>query len=73
MDEVIKIIQQIKNSPELTMDQQVFNNIIKGCCKNKDLKNAIQFYHMMKSENLMPNRTTYNILMNASIQNKDMK
>lgn len=52
MEKVEKIFTTILNQELVKPDEITFNTIIKGCCKNKDLPNAVKYFKKMREHDL---------------------
>ena len=72
IDKADQIFNEIFESDDLGVDQITFNTLIKGCYKKKDLDNAIKYYKMMKASSFVPNRITYNSLMDLAVKVEKM-
>jgi len=49
-------------------DEITYNTLIKGCCRTKQLTEAIGFFEEMKSSGIKPNRITFNSLIDCCVK-----
>mmetsp|Transcript_41258 Transcript_41258/g.36601 ORF Transcript_41258/g.36601 Transcript_41258/m.36601 type:complete len:113 (+) Transcript_41258:1215-1553(+) len=62
----------MKRDSNLKLDEISFNTLIKGCCKSKQLYQAIGFYEEMKKMGVRPNRITFNSLIDTCVKTNKM-
>lgn len=68
-----QILDEIKREcPENQCDEITYNTLIKGCCKSKQLTEAIGFFEEMKAGKIKPNRITYNSLIDTCVKTNKM-
>ena len=50
-----------------------YNLLLKGFFQKKDFKGGMEFYESIESRNLIPSRETYNTVIKALIDKKDIE
>jgi len=63
----------ILNEKNLLKDEIIFNLILDGCSKKKDIDTLKRVYFNMLNKNIKPTIVTFNTIIDAYIRNKDIQ
>lgn len=72
IDKAYELFGEIKSDSDLKLDEVSFNTLIKGCCRNRKLHQAVTLLEEMKQMGIKPNRITYNSLIDTCVKSQKM-
>lgn len=68
LDRAYTLLEEMKSSKNICLDEITYNTLIKGCGRKKRLQDAINLFEEMKEMNIFPNRISFNSLLDSCVK-----
>ncbi len=63
-----ELLEEMKNNSNIQLDEITYNTLIKGCGRKKRLPDAIALFEEMKTMGIVPNRISFNSLLDSCVK-----